>query len=148
MQVPNDRSEPIAFEVTTRPAAEAADGGARRGERPKRGERPWLVHMVLPAAAIYPQNVSGSVATDEMGTAIMVVNRYGDPLARKLEKVTVRLDEEKLRAAPASKLAVDEPIDLPTGEDYLYVAVWDLRTGRMGAVEVTANVPKASRKSQ
>jgi len=146
--VPNDRSEPIAFEVTTRPAAEAADGGARRRARPKPGERPWLVHMVLPAAAIYPQNVSGSVATDEMGTAIMVVNRYGDPLARKLEKVTVRLDVEKLRAAPASKLAVDEPIDLPTGEDYLYVAVWDLRTGRMGAVEVTANVPKASRKSQ
>jgi hypothetical protein len=36
----------------------------------------------------------------------------------------------------------DEQINLPVGDDYVYLVTWDEASGRFGTVEVPVTVPK------
>ncbi len=50
----------------------------------------------------------------------------------------------KRRSVPRTggRLRFDQPINLPSGEDYLYIAVWDTATGRLGTLQLSLQVEK------
>jgi len=142
VEVPNDRSDPIVFRVQLDPVPTGATPAAG-DPPPKRGETRYAVRFVLPAKDVYPEKVDGNTGTDVLGSALLAFNHYGEPVAKRLLEVTLSIDEAKQRAMPDAKAEFVETVNLPKGRDYLYVAVWDTMTGRMGTLNAEVDVGKA-----
>lgn len=146
-QVPNDRSAPIVFEATLAPAG--TDVPANLPTKPlKRGETAYRVHYAVPASALVPRRVSGNDASDLVGAAILAVDHYGEPITRIAEKATVHVDEAVVRGNPNAVVTFDQIINLPHGQDYLDIALWDMTSGRMGFLSVPVAVARAAKKGQ
>jgi len=47
-----------------------------------------------------------------------------------------------LKENPTAKFGFDQQINLPKGEDYLYIALWDLTNGRLGTLQLPLDVEK------
>jgi len=48
----------------------------------------------------------------------------------------------KLQANPHGSIDFDQQINLPKGQDYLYLVVWDTATGRLGTIQLPLSVGK------
>ena len=152
VEVPSLRSEPIVFEASVLPrqADRAATAGSGKGvpeAAPKRGETAYSVHYRLPADAFEQQSVAGEVRV-VVGAAIVAFNGLGRPVGRLSRQVTISLNPEELRLDPKGMLTFDQQINLPHGEDYLMLAVWDMRTGRTGTIQLPLNVAKQGARVQ
>jgi VWFA-related protein len=145
VQVPDNRSQPIVFQAVVRQAD--TDAPADIPAKPlKRGETAYRIHYIVPASAIVPGNVNGNVGTVRIGAAILAVNHYGEPITRIAEQATVGVDEARIHADPKAVIVFDQQVNLPHGEDYLDIGLWDMTTGRMGMLSVPVAVSKPKKK--
>lgn len=142
-EVPNDGGDPILF--TARVDAVVPDLQGAGVPPPKRGMHRYRVLYLVPAQDVRQANGNGTVAKSVMGSAVLAFDHYGEPVAKQLRQVTVSVDEAKENRLPDANLAFAQTVDLPKGWNYLYLAVWDPATGRMGTVNAQVNVEKASR---
>jgi len=55
-----------------------------------------------------------------------------------------KLDLSSLREHPDGRITIDQLVDLQSGDDYRYLAVWDVTSHRLGTLHITLTVPKAS----
>ncbi len=145
VQVPNNRSRPIVFQATV------SQGGAESladipAKPPKKGETAFRIHYTLPASSIVPEVVNGNTGTDVIGAAILALNRYGEPIARTAGNTTFRVNETRIHADPSATLTFDQQVNLPHGEDYLDIALWDTITGRVGMLSVPITVSKPKKR--
>lgn len=148
-QVLDEQSEPIAFAaqvVEISPVAEAAEVRAGRMKAPKDGELPYAIVYHVPASALAPQ----SVGADDRGTYIIGAGAlafdHEDTLVKKeAQKLTMTVDEREIHADPDGRMRFDEEMNLPKGEDYLYLVVWDTTTGRLGTLNVSLDAKKPAR---
>jgi hypothetical protein len=143
VEVPNDRSEPIVFnvEITSAPAtAPHAPGDAPL----KRGQMRYVVKYDVPAQEVFAAKgkVQGDVGTAELGTAVWAFNHDGEPVARNAMNVKLGVDEEKARTVRNPTVIFTQTINLPQGRNYLYLALWDALTGRIGTVDAEVEVKK------
>lgn len=53
--------------------------------------------------------------------------------------------EAALRRAPDSHFPIDQRIDLREGQNYLYLAVWDMVSGRLGTLQIPFRAAKPSK---
>jgi hypothetical protein len=145
--VPELRIQPIVFQVTVNPA----DGTkplkpnvVRSSPKPpRRGERTYLLHYSLPLDE-FPQKTQGDKNEFSLGLGVLGFNQYGRSIARVVDKVTLGVSKEHLEnAASDARLSFDQLINLPDGEDFLYVAVWNPESGRVGVVQIPLAVEKA-----
>ena len=51
------------------------------------------------------------------------------------------------QAGNSPQSSFDQLIDLPKGDDYLYLAAWDVTTGRLGILQVALDVSKPRKQS-
>jgi hypothetical protein len=51
------------------------------------------------------------------------------------------------QAGNSPQSSFDQLIDLPKGDDYLYLAAWDVTTGRLGTLQVALDVSKPRKQS-
>lgn len=144
VKVPNDRSQPIVFQAVVRLAGPGlpADIPAKPL---KKGQTAYRIHYVLPARSIQPNSVNGNKGTDQIGAAILAVDHYGEPITRVTEEATLQVNEAKIHADPEAKLTFDQQINLPPGEDYLDIGLWDMTTGRVGMLSVPIAVKKTKK---
>jgi hypothetical protein len=63
-------------------------------------------------------------------------NGNGALVSRNLQQISLRVDPKQIERSPHGRLAVDQQIDLNKGDNYVYLAVWDMRSGRMGTLQV------------
>jgi VWFA-related protein len=141
VEVPNDHGEPVVFnvEITPAPATPAP------GDPPlKRGQMRYVVKYDVPAQEVFAAKgkVAGEVGTAELGTAVWAFNDDGAPVARNARKVTLGVDEGKAKTVRNPTVIFTQTINLPQGRNYLYLALWDALTGRMGTVDAVVEVKK------
>jgi VWFA-related protein len=136
-------AKPIIFQARILPAVDAPPTQfAVPPVKPKRGETIYSVHYEIPASDIQPKSVSSNSGTDVVGVAVIAFDHYGTPISRDLHQVTMTIDETRLQSNPNANLTFDERINLPKGEDYLYIVVWDPTTGRLGTLNLPLDVKK------
>lgn len=144
---PGLRLQPILFQVsvapadTTLPAARAVIRSSPGP--PRKGERAYSLHYSVPLDA-FPRTSTAGRNDISLGLGLLAFDQQGRPTARIADKVTLSVSEEHLDdAAPGARLGFDQQINLPDGEDFLYVAVWSPQSGRVGVVQIPLAVEKA-----
>jgi VWFA-related protein len=144
--VPELRLQPINFQVTVAPAAPAQllqQNVLRSSPNPpRRGERAYTLHYSLPLHE-FPQKTNGDDNQFSLGLGVLAFNQYGRSISRIADKITLGVSREHLdNAAPNATLSFNQLINLPDGEDFLYVAVWNIESGRVGVVQIPLAVEK------
>lgn len=144
VKVHDERTQPIVFQATVSLADTA--GPADLPTKPlKRGQTAYRIHYIVPANAIVSQSASENVGVDTIGAAILAVDHDGEAITRVAEKATLRVNKAVAQGNPEATLTFDQQINLPRGQDYLDIGVWDMTTGRMGMLSVPVAVSKAKR---
>ena len=145
VQGPDREAEPIIFEARVQPstAAQLANPApsTETTHAPKRNEAAYAVYYSVPLDALTLDKVNGKTQIS-VGAAILAFNRYGRLTRSVAQKLTFDLKEEKLKENPTAKFGFDQQINLPKGEDYLYIALWDLTNGRLGTLQLPLDVEK------
>jgi len=146
VQGPDRHTEPIIFEarvepsIATQPANPAQSGATAHA--PKRNEVAYAVHYWVGVDALTQEMVNGKTQVS-IGAAILAFNHFGRVTGHEAQRLTFDLNAEKLKANPKGKLDFEQQIDLPKGEDYLYIALWDMTTGRLGTLQLPLDVEKS-----
>lgn len=145
VQGPDRHTEPIIFEARVQPSiamqTPSPDQSSVAAQAPRRNELSYAVHYSVPADALTKQIVNGETQIS-VGAAILAFNRLGRLTTHLAQKLTFTLNAENLRANPAAKFGFDQQINLPKGEDYLYIALWDMTNGRLGTLQLPLDVEK------
>jgi VWFA-related protein len=145
--VPELHTEPIVFQVGLTPFDPAATNVHRPllhvgTTPPKKDERPYSLHYSVPMDAFTVQTADGEDHVS-LGLAVFAFNKFGRPVARVTEAVTLGVSEERVAASGTSPhIGFDQDINLPDGEDFLYIGVWNTQTGRVGTVQIPFAVKK------
>jgi VWFA-related protein len=139
--VVGNKEKPIAFSVKILPVVGAAQPSPT--DTPlKKGERRYVLEYDVSAREVFPAKMQGDVGTDELGTAVLVYDRNGELLSRKMLKWSLGVDERRAREASNPKLRFTQTVNLPKGQNYLYVGLWDMTSKRMGTVNANVEVEK------
>lgn len=146
---PELRAMPIVFDVTVKPAdlSQPIRPEVIRSspQPPHRGEQAYSLHYSVPLADL-PQTTQGDQNQFTLGLGVLAFNQYGRSVARITDQVKLGVSEDRIAgAAPSARIGFDQLINLPDGEDSLYVAVWNMQTGRVGIVQIPLAVQKAKR---
>lgn len=141
-QGPDVFKTPILFSATVLPAATLPPVPATLAAKPpNKNQTTYNIHYNLPAADFKLQTKNDRTLV-AIGTGLLGVNRLGARVALNVESVKTVIDPEKFRANPNGLIEFDEQINLPKGESFLYIMVWDEDSGRFGTVQAPLNVPK------
>jgi VWFA-related protein len=144
---PELHSHPIIFQARVLPASDpslAALPPASATVPPppkKKGTTPYSIRFLLPAAAFAQPPVDGRQPA-VFGIVVFAFNREGTNVARSAERVSLAIKQDSLRQHPDGNILVDEQINLPKGDGYLELAVWNAATGRLGTLQIALEVPK------
>jgi VWFA-related protein len=147
---PQLSSVPVIFQARVLPASAPAltvlpDHSATvPASPPNRGEVTYTVRYMLPADELTVQDSEGKKRVT-FGIAAMAFNENGRAIVRKGERVTMTLNGEILEKNPSAPLTINQQINLQKGDEYLYLAVWDMASGRLGTLQVALDVPKPAK---
>ena len=108
---------------------------------PKKGTTPYSIHYSLPAADFTIKTVYGKPEV-EIGVAVFTFNDAGSAETRLADKLTFGINKNNLRLHPKALIPVDQQIYLNKGQKYLYLAVWDMTSGRLGTLQIPLKVAK------
>jgi hypothetical protein len=107
----------------------------------------YSIRYFVPAAA-FQQSVEDGKGAVTAGAAILAVNDYGRPVAHAIQVFKLNFDPQQVQATPNGMLSLDQEIDVPKGQTYLYLAVWDTVTGRVGTLQLSLDVTKPVEKAE
>lgn len=138
------RNNPIVFTVQVVPAPAAAR--AQAGDPPvRRGEQRYEVRFYVPARDVSSTEVQANEGKIVLGAAVLAFNESGSLVSRRMQEVTMSVNETKLRTLPDPRLDFATTVSLPKGRSYLYLAVWDTATERMGTISANVEVGKSGK---
>jgi VWFA-related protein len=148
--LPQLRSVPIIFEATAAPVTDAALAALPppsaatppppSRKPPKKGDTRYSIRYSVPVGSLVLQDVDGRKIV-AFGIAAIAFDRNGQTIARQGERATLTLNQDSLREHPGGSVVIDQQIDLQRGDEYLYLAVWDATSGRLGTLQVALHVP-------
>jgi hypothetical protein len=107
---------------------------------PKKGETRYVVEYSVPAKEVYTANRQNNVGSAALGTAAFIYDRNGALVSRSALKFALDINEQAANSNPDAKLNIAQPVNLPSGSNFLYLGVWDISTGRMGTVNAAVDV--------
>lgn len=141
---PDRRSVPIIFQVHVAPASQkrassTGDATASKVKAPEKGTIPYSIHYSLPASDFTIKTVHGQPEV-EIGVAVLAFNDQGSSETRLANQLTFAINEDNLRLHPKALIPADQQIDLQKGQKYLYLAVWDMTSGRLGTLQIPLKV--------
>ncbi len=147
VELPAMRSLPIIFQARVLPvsdpavAASPVISGIIQAPPPKRGAVPYSILYELPVDAFMRPMVDGKPEIT-LGVAAIVLNSDGRAVDAHAERVKMTLNTDSLRLHPDIRMAIDQRLNLKKNDQYLYLAVWDMTSGRLGTLQVPVQVPK------
>ena len=150
VQLPPIRSLPIIFHARVLPASDPAVDSAPKlavsipAPPPKKGAVPFSIRYSLPTDGFTRQTVDGKSEVI-LGVAAVVLNHDGRVIDTRAERVTMTLNEDVARLHPNVPLAFDQRLNLTKGDQYLYLAVWDVTSGRLGTLQIQLQVSKIAK---
>jgi VWFA-related protein len=142
-RVPDNRGEPIIFEAQVLPAGDLPPAMVGQVPNPpqrppQKGETTYTIHYTVPLNA-FLQGINGLKQTFKAGAAFMAFDQYGNQVTSLSQTLQLSFNESEA-AGKESKVAFDQSVNLPKGNDYLYLVVWDASTGRLGDLEIPVEV--------
>jgi len=145
VELPAMRSLPIIFQARVLPATDPAVTSSPvraviQAPPSKRGTVQFSVRYLLPVDALTQQTIGGGPEVT-FGVAAVVLNREGRAVDAHAERVKMTLDADAVRLHPDIPIALDQRLNLKKNDDYLYLAVWDMTSGRLGTLQVPLHVP-------
>jgi len=149
-QLPEMHSLPIIFHARVLPASDPAADSAlplalsTPASPPKKGSAPFSVRYSLPVDAFTHQTVDGK-STVVFGVATVVMNRDGRAVDTHAERVTITLNDDAARLHPNAPLTFDQRLNLKKDDQYLYLAVWDATSGRLGTFQIPLQVSRSAK---
>jgi VWFA-related protein len=145
---PDPRSLPIIFQVRVLPASQAppVSSGPKPAEpvRPRRGTTLYSIHYTVPADAFIKKSVDGKPQV-RLGAAFFEFNQDGSLVTRRADEFTITLNADQLRLEPKELISVDQQVDLHKGQNYLYLSMWDMLSGRLGTLQIPLQVAAPKR---
>ena len=136
---PLERKEPLIFAVTVAPAV-------RKGGEPSPPyTAPYVIRYSVKATSFQRSTVDGESRL-QVGVGTAVTNRWGTPVLHTARRLEFSVDERRLSAAPDTPVHVEQAVDLPVGDDYLYLALWDPLGRRVGTLSLSQHVPGSNGK--
>jgi hypothetical protein len=150
IELPATRSLPIIFQARVLPASDPAVvsapvvSGSSPAPPPKKGTVPFSIRYSLPADALTQQSIDGKSQV-VFGVAAVALNREGRAVDSQAEKVKLTLKTDAVPLKPGVQLAFDQRLNLKKGDEYLYLAVWDMASGRLGTLQIPLQVPKTGK---
>ncbi len=139
VNLPDNRSEPIIFSVKLLPGftdrAAAGLTPAIEADSAKRGQMGYTLHYTVPVAAFTQTSVDTGLKV-RIGAGFLIFNSVGRRAGRGGAEFTLSFKGDVSKTNPDATLSFDQPVALPQGEDYLFIAVWDMTTGRSGTLQV------------
>jgi len=146
------RSEPIIFQASVLPSSDRAVISAPRpttpvtAPPPRKGGVPLKLRYSLPVNALTQRTIDGKQEVT-FRVAAIVIDHYGRAIDSDAEQVTMALNENAMRLHPDARLTFDQQLNLKKDDDYLYLAVWDMTSGRLGTLQVPVHVPKPEKQA-
>lgn len=142
-RVLDNQGEPIIFEARVLPAAELPP--AMVGQKPNPAERPpkhgetaYTIHYTVPLNA-FVQGSKDGIGTLNVGAAVMTFDQYGGQKGWLSQTLHLSFNEGQYKGAQR-EIAFDQSVNLPRGNDSLYLVIWDASTGRVGGMEIPVAV--------
>jgi VWFA-related protein len=132
--LPDQRSQPIVFEarVIDTPAQDKDHNSSP--QKVQKGTASYTIQYSVPAESLTPTTVDGQERV-VLGVVAIAFDQDGLPITRTAQKFTLALKEDKLRANPHAAVTVSQQINLRKGQAHLYLAVWDMHSGRLGTLQ-------------
>jgi hypothetical protein len=110
---------------------------------PRKGTSPYTVESSLPLDAFNIKNEDGKWKV-ECGAEIIALNSDGSLITHESKNVTFTLRDEAARHPAGQELPLEEEVDLAKGDVYIdiyiYVAIFDMGSKRLGALEIPYHV--------
>ena len=138
VNAPEAPALPLIFEATVAPTRAP---WLNSGTPIKGGHTRYTVRYSTPASSVTLHGAPG-VSRFVVGAAVIAVNGDGHAIARRAQQITIPVNLTGLRVNPDVPLTVEQQIDLPRGEAYLSVAMWDVETGRIGTLTLPLTTPR------
>ena len=138
----NLKSTPILFQASIVPASEPAPDPSekyypiRQPQPTKKGATAYVIRYTLPNDAFFTNTVDGKPSMN-FNVAALSADQRGDVVARVGEHVSLAFPPR----GSEGPIRLQQPIDLRAGENYLFLAIWDAATGRVGTLQVPVTVP-------
>jgi hypothetical protein len=136
--LPDQRSAPILFEAHVLDATTQKAAVDSSSQKLPKGMNSYTIRYSIPAEYLTPVEVDGQQRV-MLGIVAIAFDQDGLPLTRRAQKFTFALNEDKLRAKPHAAVTVDQQVDLRKGQTSLYLAVWDMHSGRLGTLQWQLN---------
>jgi hypothetical protein len=140
-QRPGNYDQPIIFQAEVQPSSSVSLPENTPTVPEKKNETIYNIRYTVPAADFVQQNIPCGQRV-QIGAGIAAFNQYGRPVGHISQKFTLSFDGDKLSKAPNGNIYFDQQFSLPKGQDYLFVAVWDTISGRLGTVQIPVDVAK------
>jgi VWFA-related protein len=146
---PQLRSVPIIFRAHVLPTSDPAVAARPTASvtipppPPQKGKIPYSIRYLLPLDAFTQKDVDGA-KTIVIGVAVMAFNRNGSTVVKNGDRVSLALNRDSLRESPNAPIGIEQQVYLQKGDEYLYLAVWDMATGRLGTLQIMLDVTKPS----
>ena len=135
--------KPIIFEAEIKPASEMPPGpvvaNASSSGKLKRGTLAYVIRYELPARSFATRVVNGKTEI-VLGVGVIAFKRDGSKDAGLADRIAISVNPDKLRLHPGFVIPVDQRIYLHKGQSYLYLAAWDMNSGRLGTLQIPLQV--------
>jgi len=141
--VPDNQNEMIVFQARVLPSKEMPP--AMVGQKPnppeqapKHGETTYTVHYTVPLD-VFVQGSNGRKGTLQIGAAVMKFDQYGGRKGWLSQTLHLSFKQPQTKDSNA-QIAFDQSMNLPKGNDTLFLVLWDASTGRVGSMQVPVSV--------
>jgi VWFA-related protein len=146
-EAPELHSVPIIFNAQVLPASDPAVAALPKPTATltpspmKGGAIPFAVRYTLSLNALTQQTVDGKPRV-VFGVASFAYNREGTAVDRHADRLSMVLNPEMLRLHPDAPVSIDQQLNLSKGDEYVYLAIWDMNSGRIGTLQIPLDVQK------
>ena len=97
----------------------------------KKGTTTYSILYSLPPDVLATQTVDGRESAS-FEVAVLGFNKAGEQVVEKGDKVSVKFPHDD----PHMSVDIAQNVGLPRGDLYLFIAVWDVNTGRAGTLQI------------
>jgi hypothetical protein len=143
--VPDLRSVPLVFQATVTPASQAhispLENTSAAEAAPENGTIPYAIHYTIPFNELTPIAIHGKQHI-QLDVAAFSFDKNGNEITRLGTVVSFDLNLDRLRQFQHMAFPFDQRINLRKGQNYLYLAIWDTHTGRLGTLQIPFEVAK------
>jgi VWFA-related protein len=144
------RTNPIIFQAALLPVTDPGlaslqpDAVIAPAPQKKEGRVSLSVRYLLPVDELTGQTVDGKKEFVFRLGAI-AINRYGDSTERSFKQVTLSYDQDFFPHRSLAPIVIDQQLKLAKDDEYVFLAVWDVSSGRLGTLQMSLPDPSTRR---